>query len=144
MLVHIEDSGSFFEAPIDKIWKLAEAHGMELTKIHPDMKNVKGEMLSENCNVFSYESDMNGQTIRSKIKITTYYPLGMAFEMLEGPLAGSKFFNYYIPSGNRTGVTVVGEFKSPSMNDEMIKQVVKSFFDHGFDEDVAYLKTMKL
>ena len=142
-LVHIEDSGSFFDAPIDKIWKLSEAHGMELTKIHPAMKNVKGEMLSDNSKVFSYESDMNGQTIKSKIKITTYYPLGMAFEMLEGPLAGSKFFNYYIPSGNRTGVTVVGEFKSPNMNDDMIRQVVKSFFDQGFDEDVAYLKTMK-
>ena len=141
-MVHIEDSGSFFDASLDKIWKLAEAHGKELDKIHPEMKNIKGEMISENCNVVSYDSDMQGQTIRSKIKITTYYPLGLAFEMLEGPLAGSKFFNFYIPSGNRTGVTVVGDFKSPSMNDEMIKQVVKSFFDNGFDQDAAYLKTM--
>jgi hypothetical protein len=142
ILVFIEDSGSFFEAPIDKIWKLAEAHNKELNKIHPAMKNSKAEMVSENSNIVSYESDMQGQTIKSRIKITTYYPLGMAFEMLEGPLAGSKFFNYYIPKGNRTGVTVVGEFKSPIMSDEMTKQAVLSFFEHGFNEDVEYLKKM--
>ena len=143
VLVHVEDSGSFFEAPIDKIWRLVEAHGKELNKIHPEMKNSKSEMVSENSNIVSYDTDMQGQTIRNRIKITTYFPLGMAFEMLDGPLAESKFFNYYIPNGNRTGVTVVGEFKSPNMTDEMIKQAVHSFFDHGFDEDVAYLKTMK-
>ncbi|HLC09488.1 MAG TPA: hypothetical protein VJJ01_00010 [Nitrosopumilaceae archaeon] len=142
-MVHIEDSGSFFDAPIDKIWKLVEAHGTDLTKIHPDMKNVKAEMVSENSNVVGYDNEMQGQTIRSKIKITSYYPLGLAFEMLEGPLAGSKFFNYYIPSGNRTGITVVGEFKSSSMNDNMIRQVVKSMLDNGFDQDTAYLKLMK-
>ena len=141
-MVHIEDSGSFFDAPIDKIWKLVEAHGTDLTKIHPDMKNVKAEMVSENSNVVGYDNEMQGQTIRSKIKITSYYPLGLAFEMLEGPLAGSKFFNYYIPSGNRTGITAVGEFKSSSMNDDMIRQAVKSMFDTGFDQDAAYLKTM--
>ena len=142
-MVHIEDSGSFFDASIDKIWKLVDAHGTDLTKIHPDMKNVKAEMVSENSNVVGYDNEMQGQTIRSKIKITSYYPLGLAFEMLEGPLAGSKFFNYYIPSGNRTGITVVGEFKSSSMNDNMIRQVVKSMLDNGFDQDTAYLKLMK-
>ena len=141
-MVHIEDSGSFFDAPIDKIWKLVEAHGTDLTKIHPDMKNVKAEMVSENCNVVGYDNEMQGQTIRSKIKITAYYPLGLAFEMLEGPLAGSKFFNYYIPSGNRTGITAVGEFKSSSMSDDMIRQAVKSMLDNGFDQDAAYLKPM--
>jgi hypothetical protein len=141
-MVHFEDSGSFFDAPIDKIWKLVEAHGTDLTKIHPDMKNVKAERVSENSNTVGYDNEMQGQIVRSKIKITSYYPLGLAFEMLEGPLAGSVFFNYYIPSGNRTGITVVGEFKSSSMNDDMIRQAVKSFFDTGFDQDAAYLKTM--
>lgn len=141
-MVFIEDSGSFFEAPLDRIWKLAEAHNKELNKIHPAMKNSKSEMIGENSSIVSYESDVQGQTIKSRIKITMYYPLGMAFEMLEGPLAGSKFFNYYIPKGNRTGVTVVGEFKSPVMSDEMTKQTVLSFLEHGFSEDVAYLKKM--
>lgn len=141
-MVFIEDSGSFFEAPMDKIWKLAEAHGKELNKIHPGMKNAKSEMISENSNIVSYDNDMQGQTIKNKIKITTHFPLGMAFEMLEGPLAGSKFFNYYIPNGNTTGVTVVGDFKSPNMSEDMIKQTVLSFFEHGFNEDVTYLKTM--
>jgi hypothetical protein len=41
-------------------------------------------------------------------------PLGLVVEALEGPIAGSKFFNYYTPKGNKTGVTVIGDFKSPS------------------------------
>ena len=138
----VEDSGSFFDAPIDKVWKLSQAHQTELEKIHPDMKNSKSEMISENSNIVSYDTNMQGQTIKNKIKITIHYPLGMAFEFLEGPMTGSKFFNYYTPKGNRTGVTVVGDFTSPSMSDEMLKQAVLSFFEHGFNEDVAYLKKM--
>jgi hypothetical protein len=33
-------------------------------------------------------------------------------------MAGSKFFNYYIPNGSKTGITVAGDFKSPMMPDE--------------------------
>jgi len=141
-MVYVEDLGSFFEAPIDKVWKLSQAHQTDLEKIHPDMKDSRTETVSETSNIVSYESDMQGQTIKNKIKITILYPLGMAFEFLEGPMAGSKFFNYYIPKGNRTGVNVVGDFVSPGMSDEMLKQTVLSFFEHGFNEDVAYLKKM--
>jgi hypothetical protein len=141
-MVFIEDSGSHFEAPVDKIWTLIQAHGKDGAKIHPGMKNMKLEMINDNTMINNYESDMKGKTIKNKIKITTYHPTGMAIEILEGPLAGSKFFNYLIPKGNRTGVTVVGEFKSNMMSDDQIKQSVLSYLDQVFNEDVAYLKTM--
>jgi len=86
---------------------------------------------------------MQGQTIKTKLRVTRFYPFGVAIELLEGPLAGSKFFNYYIPNGNKTGVTVVGEFKSPIMTDEsQLRQAVLSFLEQAFNEDSAYLKTM--
>jgi hypothetical protein len=69
--------------------------------------------------------------------------LGVAIELLEGAIAGSKFFNYYIPNGNKTGVTVIGDFKSSMMPDEnQLKQAVMSFLEQAFNEDSAYLKTM--
>jgi hypothetical protein len=43
-----------------------------------------------------------------KIRGTMYYPLGIAFEILEGPFVDSKYFVCYIPiDNNKTGVTVV-------------------------------------
>jgi hypothetical protein len=69
--------------------------------------------------------------------------LGVAIELLEGPMTGSKFFNYYIPNKNKTGVTVVGDFKSPIINDEaQLRQIVLSFLEQAFKEDSTYLKKM--
>jgi hypothetical protein len=78
-----------------------------------------------------------------KIKGTIYYPLGIAFEILEGLFADSKYFVYYIPiDNNKTGVTVVGDFKSNIIPEDEIKPIVLDFSERVFNEDVAYLKTM--
>jgi len=142
-MVLIVDEGSEFEAPLEKVWKLSEAHAKDAAKIHPAGKNHKTENVSEYAVIQSWESDMQGQTIKTKIRVTRFYPLGVAIELLEGPVAGSKFFNYYTPNGNRTGVTVVGDFKSPIMTDEnQLRQAVLSFLEQAFNEDSAYLRTM--
>lgn len=39
-MVFIEDRQGIFDAPIDKVWKLAQAHSIEDSKIHPGAKNV--------------------------------------------------------------------------------------------------------
>jgi hypothetical protein len=78
-----------------------------------------------------------------KIRGTMYYPLGIAFEILEGLFADSKYFVYYIPiDNNKTGVTVVGDFKSNMISEDEIKPIVLDFSERVFNEDVAYLKTM--
>jgi hypothetical protein len=84
---------------------------------------------------------MNGQTIKIKAKGTIYYPLGMAFEILEGPFSGSKFFNYYIPKdNNKTSVNIVGDFRSNVISDdEHLKSAVIGFLEKVYNEDVAYL-----
>jgi hypothetical protein len=72
-----------------------------------------------------------------------YYPLGIAFEILEGLFADSKYFVYYIPiDNNKTGVTVVGDFKSNMIPEDEIKPIVLDFSERVFNEDVAYLKAM--
>jgi hypothetical protein len=78
-----------------------------------------------------------------KIRGTMYYPLGIAFEILEGLFADSKYFLYYIPiDNNKTGVTVVGDFKSNMIPEDEIKPIVLDFSERVFNEDVAYLKAM--
>ena len=78
------------------------------------------------------------------MNFSLYPPLGLAIEALEGPIAGSKFFNYYTPKGSKTGVTVIGDFKSPMMSDDdQLRQAVLAFLEQAFNEDTAYLKTMR-
>ena len=146
-MVFIEDTGGIYDAPLDLVWKLGEAHAKEGNKVHPNTRNNRTEMLNENTFLSSWEEeDRNGQVIKIKVKGTIYYPVGIASEILDGTFSGSKFFSYYMPkdNNNRTAVTVVGDFKSPTISDdEQLKSAVLSFLDKGFDEDVAYLKKMQ-
>jgi hypothetical protein len=144
-MVFVEDSGSVFDAQLDMVWKLGEAHIKEGNRIHPNTRNNKSEILNETTFINSWEQvdDANGQNIRMKIRGTMYYPLGIAFEILEGPFVDSKYFVYYIPiDNNKTGVTVVGDFKSNMIPEDKIKPIVLGFSERVFNEDVAYLKMM--
>ena len=144
-MVFIEDSGSVFDAQLDMVWKLGEAHIKEGNRIHPNTRNNNTEILNETTFINSWEQvdDAKGQNIRMKIRGTMYYPLGIAFEILEGPFVDSKYFVYYIPlENNKTGVTVVGDFKSNIIPEDKIKPIVLDFSERVFNEDVTYLKTM--
>jgi hypothetical protein len=143
-MVFIEDSGSVFDAQLDMVWKLGEAHIKEGNRIHPNTRNNNTEILNETTFINSWEQvdDAKGQNIRMKIRGTMYYPLGIAFEILEGPFVDSKYFVYYIPiDNNKTGVTVVGDFKSNIIPEDKIKPIVLDFSERVFN-DVTYLKTM--
>lgn len=143
-MVVIVDEGSVFDAPVERVWKLGQAHTTDGKRIHPKMLNQKYEMVDENTMLSSWEDEMQGRRVKNRLKSTAYMPLGQVFEILEGPLAGSKFFNYYTPKGpNKTAVTVVGDFKSPMLPEPQLKQAVLSFLEQAFNEDVVYLKTMR-
>ncbi len=143
-MVHIVDEGSHFEIPIDKVWKLIEAHNTDGPAIHPDMKNMKGTAVDERTSHLDFDSDAGGQTVHTKLRITAFPPVGQALEVVEGPMKGSVMFNYYIPKGNRTAVTVVGEFKSHMMPDDQLKQAAWQFLEHEFNADTEYVKKGKI
>jgi hypothetical protein len=46
-MVFVEDSGSVFDAQLDMVWKLGEAHIKEGNRIHPNTRNNKSEILNE-------------------------------------------------------------------------------------------------
>lgn len=80
-----------------------------------------------------------------EIKATIFYPIGIAFEILEGPFIGSKYFIYYIPlkNENKTKIVVTGEFKSIFLNEQKLKESVFKNLQKVFDEDCKYLTTIK-
>jgi hypothetical protein len=84
-----------------------------------------------------------GKRIHYKNRTTAFPPLGRIMEYLEGPLAGSKAMTYYTPMGQKTGITVVGEFVSDTIPESEIKSFVLSLFEKGFDEDVENLKNFR-
>jgi hypothetical protein len=130
VMVFIEDREGIFDAPIDKVWKLAKAHSAEGSKIHPSAKNIETTMLDENTFINSWYENIHEQTVKIKMKGTIFYPLGIAFEIIEGPFAGSTYFIYYVPrSDNKTGVVLAGEFSSvfidpPFGDDERLSSFV--------------------
>jgi hypothetical protein len=141
-MVFILDDGAYFRAPLDKVWKLLEAHGADGPKIHPDDKNQKMEMAANNVMLAEWENEVQGRLVKIKVKFSLYPPLGTAGEFLEGPFAGSKFFNIYSPKNQRTYITMVGEWKSPTIPENKLKKAVLSMLAKEFSEDVAYLRTM--
>jgi len=93
-MVFIEDREGVFDTSIDKLWKLVQAPIKEGSKIHPSAKNVVTEMLNDDTFINSWSEEINGQFVKIKVKGTMFYPLGVAFEMMEGPLAGSTYLIY--------------------------------------------------
>jgi hypothetical protein len=66
---------------------------------------------------------------------TSFAPLGLAYDVLEGPFAGSKFFLYYTPRGERTEVAIVGEFTSPTIPASEVVKALGQFFATEFAQD---------
>lgn len=138
-MVHIVDEGSHFDVPLETIWRFLQApedHGAS----HSDHKNPQMRPLGEATAQVSWEQDLQGKPVKVVNRVTMYPPLGIAIEQTEGPLAGSKFFNFYTPKGARTAVTVVGEFKSPMIPDSQLEPMVRKNFEHVFEQDSAALK----
>ena len=81
--------------------------------------------------------------MRSKLRITMYPPLGVAQEHLEGPTAGSKVFSFYTRKGNKTTITVVGDYKMAGASDEATRKAVMQMLEGSYNEDVANLKGKK-
>ena len=75
-MVFILDDGAYFNAPLDKIWKLLEAHGADGGKIHPDDKNQKMEMVANNVMVAEWENIVGGRVVKNKVRFSLYPPLG--------------------------------------------------------------------
>ena len=136
-MVHIVDEGSEFDMPLEKLWEYlpSESHRHSAKVIS---REVQGNVIT-----LTSERDVDGKSVRSKLRLTMYPPLGVAQEHLEGPTAGSKVFSFYTRKGNKTAITVVGEYKMAGASDEAAKKAVMQMLERSFNEDVATIKGMK-
>ncbi|MDH2901917.1 MAG: hypothetical protein PXY39_13190 [archaeon] len=139
-MVYVLDEGSEFDAPLERIWKYLQA---EDEHEHRAIKRISVEMQGENTVVVENEVTMeNLPPVRNKIKMTMFPPFGFVQEYIDGPMAGSKAFQYYTPKGNKTGVTVVGNFVGMGMDDDSVKRAVLQLLGLAFNEDNENLKKL--
>lgn len=137
-MVFVRDEGSVYDAPLGMVWEFLGA-GQEHSDAHHH-REVHRERLSGNAGRYSWVQDFRGEAAGFTMRWTSYAPLGLAYEVLEGPFAGSKFFLYYIPQGQRTGVAIVGEFMSPTIPRVHVTRAVDEFFSTEFEQDSAAIR----
>ncbi len=141
-MVHILDEGSVFDAPLDKIWRYLQTAPEDL-HVHRSMMNVQTVMEGDQP-VMSFETEApGGMKVKNKIKMTFFAPVGFLLEYTDGPLTGSKVMQHYAPMGNRTGVTVAGEYVSRMMPENQIKPLILGELEQAFKEDNANLQKFK-
>jgi hypothetical protein len=126
-VVFIVCQGNEFQGQLDKVWKLNETLMKEPTKVHQNAIDYNIETVNKNTIIQSWQATIDNQITNNKMQFTTYHPLGVAVEILEGKLKGSKAFVYFTPKEEITAVTAVGDFKSVTLSD---------------DDQLRYLKKM--
>lgn len=140
-MVHIEDLGSQFDAPIEKVWELLRSP-TEHRESHPDRRNTTATPESESTMIVSWEQNVQGHWVPVKNRITMLPPVAMFVHSLEGPLGGSKFVTYYSPKGAKTGVSVVGDFQSKVIPAAELQAMVLQTLEHAYHEDNATLRKL--
>jgi hypothetical protein len=138
-MVYVIDEGGVFDMPIGKIWEYLRSEEHR----HPSVKMI-GREIDGNSIVLTSERNIMGKTARVKVRSTMYPPFGMVQEYLEGPMAGSRAFQFYVPKGDQTGVTVVGDFVIEGLDERAIREAVLSQAQVVFDEDNANMKDKDL
>ena len=137
-MVFLRDEGSVFDAPAEAVWKFVSS-GNHHSDAHRHRK-VRRRLLPGNSGRYSWEQEFLGRSERFTMTWVSYYPVGVAYRVLAGPFAGSRFFLYYVPRGRRTGVSVVGDFVSPTIPPGEILAAVDRFFSTEFEQDRAAIE----
>lgn len=145
MVRYYSDDG-VFDAPVQKVWQLIQAHAEHGTKIHEGLVSAKGTPQPDGSIVADWVlRNPDGKTTsKAKLRMVPRPPYAQTVEFTEGAFKGTWLTTVYIPEGNRTRAVTVAEWKVQGVTDEKtLLKMADDFFNHGFDEDSRYLKTMK-
>jgi hypothetical protein len=140
-MVHIEDLGSHFDAPIEIVWKFIDSP-VDHTEAHKDRRNISAEPSGENQMKTSWEQNVGGNWVKVANHVTMFPPVAMLVKSVEGPLAGSKFIFYYTPKGDKTGISVIGDFHSKMIPPPDLEKTVLASLESAFNEDSVAIRRM--
>jgi hypothetical protein len=138
-MAHVRDVGSEFEAPVESVWKFL-ASGEPHAMAHRSTRNLVATPAGEMVLLASMERHWIGRWVKVVNRYTLLPPLGVVTEVLEGPLAGSKYVAIYTPHGPKTGIEVYGEFTSPEISPPQIEPSARAWLAEMFEEDAPAVK----
>jgi len=139
-MVRVFDDEGEFDVPLDLLWAYLGAPRWHAEAHRTTARNYRGKELGGNAFELAFEQKLGGRWQRTRGRGTVLAPLGVASETLAGPLAGSRYFEYYTPRGARTRVTVVGEFVSRTIPPRRLGPMIRDLFDQYFEEDRVTLR----
>jgi hypothetical protein len=142
-MVYIRDEGAYFDAPIGVVWKYifgGEGHD----SAHHTTRGGTMKALVQEPFVLRYRAERKygRRWIRETMRITFFPPLATMSEMLDGPMAGSKWTYVYAPSGRRTRVDVYGEFTSKKIPSSKLKRFALDFLANEYREDAPHVRAL--
>ena len=142
-MVFIKDEGSLFDAPIDVVWEYifgGEGHDAS----HKTTRGAKMKALVESPFVLRYAAERKYGTrwVPETMRITFFPPVATVQELLNGPMAGSKWTYVYSPQGRRTRIDVHGEFRSRKFSERKLRQVATHFLENEFREDAPPVRAL--
>lgn len=132
-MVFVRDEGDEFDVPLDAVWAFVSS-GDHHSAAHHHRANSR-ERLSDRSGEYRWEQEFDGRPTRFAMRWVSYHPVGIAYDVTEGPFAGSRFFLHYTPRGARTAVGILGEFVSPTIPKDEIAAAVDRFFAREFEQD---------
>jgi hypothetical protein len=136
-MVFIRDEGSFFDATLEDVWKYL-ASGDAHSGAHHHRK-VKRKALGENSGIYSWKQDFRGKAERFSMQWQTYYPVGIGYEVLEGPFELKILFDLYSEWGSNSSFDI-GDFVSPEIAQKCLTDYITTFFDLEFQQDSEALQ----
>ncbi len=137
-MVFLRDEGSLFDAPLEAVWEFVGS-GDTHSSAHRHVDSHR-ERHSELSGTYSWAQEFDGRRTPFRMRWTSFWPLGIAYEVLVGPFTGSKFFIYYEGRGEKTAVGLVGEFVSPEIPDAALPAAVDRFFTREYEQDNTALR----
>ncbi len=145
MVRYYDDTG-VLDAPLDMIWKMMEAHTDEaLPKIHPVFRSVRTVKEEDNTVEREVEvtSPSTGRPEKAKLRVTVNAPAAFTVEYLSGSLARTWFTNTLVPEGDKTRIVCTGDLHIDGMDDASTLKIGGAMLDDRFEEDRAFLDTLK-
>lgn len=144
MVRYYSDDG-VFDAPVQKVWQLIQAHGEHAQVIHPSIISRKANPQPDGSITLDVTvKDPDGKPMSQRWHMMAKPPYAQSVDFLDGPMKGSWLTTTYIPEGDKTRAVTAAEWRVQGITDEAtLRKMANDFFDNGFEEDQRYLKTMK-
>ncbi len=137
--IFYHDAKTWYDAPIDLLWKFMEDEEFHAGAHHATLRNFHGKELSPTSFEAVYETRNRGKWGKYRSRHTRYPPLCKVDEHLEGDYAGTVTLYHYWPEGKRTRLEIWACLRSPTLSARELRAHWRESWAQAYREDNAVL-----